>query len=148
MIQVYSRMVLSNFVEIWLVLGGHLLIMGWIGGAFFLSELHLESIDRKDGPRTAVFILSCTVDWTSVSDLVCSDLMSAYEGKFYKIIDVEPVQQLLVQGRRSTMAKTKQVSNWATKEIRKAAKTNQNSWWVFSKINQYGVPPNQRVFSG
>ncbi|KAI5736353.1 hypothetical protein M8J76_002381 [Diaphorina citri] len=56
------------------------------------------------------------------------DLMSAYEGKFYKIIDVEPVQQLLVQGRRSTMAKTKQVSNWATKEIRKAAKTNQNSW--------------------
>uniref|UniRef100_A0A8D9ACX1 Importin subunit beta-1 n=1 Tax=Cacopsylla melanoneura TaxID=428564 RepID=A0A8D9ACX1_9HEMI len=55
------------------------------------------------------------------------DLMSAYEGKFYKIIDVEPVQQLLIQGRRSTVSKTKQVSNWATKEIRKVAKTQQTS---------------------
>lgn len=57
-----------------------------------------------------------------------SDLMSAYEGKFYKIIDVEPIQQLLVKGRRSTETKTKQLSNWATKEIRKVAKTNQSSW--------------------
>lgn len=55
------------------------------------------------------------------------DLMSSYEGKFYKLIDVEPIQQLLVQGRRSTVGKTKQVSIWATKEIRKASKTLQNS---------------------
>ncbi|XP_026682914.1 importin subunit beta-like [Diaphorina citri] len=67
------------------------------------------------------------------------DLMSAYEGKFYKIIDVEPVQQLLVQGRRSTMAKTKQVSNWATKEIRKAAKTNQNSCYTLMRLKNHNA---------
>lgn len=55
------------------------------------------------------------------------DLMTAYEGKFYKIIDVEPIQQLLIQGRRSEEAKTKQVSTWATKELRKASKLHQNS---------------------
>lgn len=43
------------------------------------------------------------------------------------LLDVEPISELLTQGRRSKTSKTKTLSQWATKEIRKLKNAN-NSW--------------------
>lgn len=42
------------------------------------------------------------------------------------LLDVEPINELLTQGRRSKSGKTKTLSQWATKEIRKLK--NANAW--------------------
>ncbi|XP_059088722.1 importin subunit beta-1-like [Tigriopus californicus] len=47
------------------------------------------------------------------------DLCSAFGANLLSILDVEPISNLLTQGRRSKIAKTKTLSQWATKEIRK-----------------------------
>lgn len=47
------------------------------------------------------------------------DLCTAFGTKLLDILDVEPVNELLTQGRRSKINKTKSLANWATKEIRK-----------------------------
>lgn len=56
-----------------------------------------------------------------------SDLCTAFGAKLLDILDVEPVNELLTQGRRSKINKTKSLANWATKEIRKL-KQNTSSW--------------------
>jgi importin subunit beta-1 len=43
------------------------------------------------------------------------------------MLDVDPVAELLTQGRRSKTTKTKTLSQWATKEIRKL-KNASSSW--------------------
>ena len=43
------------------------------------------------------------------------------------LLDAEPIHDLLTQGRRSKNSKTKTLSQWATKEIRKLKNAN-NSW--------------------
>jgi len=43
------------------------------------------------------------------------------------LVDVEPITELLTQGRRSKTGKTKSLSQWATKEIRKL-KNASNTW--------------------
>lgn len=43
------------------------------------------------------------------------------------LLDVEPISDLLTQGRRSKITKTKALSQWATKEIRKLKNAN-NIW--------------------
>lgn len=43
------------------------------------------------------------------------------------MFDVEPISELLTQGRRSKTSKTKTLSQWATKEIRKL-KNASNTW--------------------
>lgn len=47
------------------------------------------------------------------------DLCSAFGSDIVSILDVEPIAELLTQGRRSKAQKTKTLSTWATKEIRK-----------------------------
>lgn len=47
------------------------------------------------------------------------DLCSAYGRDIVALLDVEPIGDLLTQGRRSKTTKTKTLSTWATKEIRK-----------------------------
>lgn len=47
------------------------------------------------------------------------DLCSAYGRDIVALLDVEPISDLLTQGRRSKTTKTKTLSTWATKEIRK-----------------------------
>jgi len=47
------------------------------------------------------------------------DLCTAFGGKVLPILDVEPIQDLLTQGRRSRVSKTKTLATWATKEVRK-----------------------------
>jgi len=47
------------------------------------------------------------------------DLCSAYGRDIVTLLDVEPISDLLTQGRRSKTTKTKTLSTWATKEIRK-----------------------------
>uniref|UniRef100_A0A0A9X169 Importin subunit beta n=3 Tax=Lygus hesperus TaxID=30085 RepID=A0A0A9X169_LYGHE len=48
------------------------------------------------------------------------DLCSAFGPKVITLLDTEPVRGLLNQGRRSTVTKTKNVSIWATKMLRKS----------------------------
>ncbi len=48
-----------------------------------------------------------------------SDLCLAFGSSILSLVDVEPIAELLTQGRRSKVAKTKTLSQWATKEIRK-----------------------------
>jgi len=47
------------------------------------------------------------------------DLCAAYGRDIVGLIDVEPISDLLTTGRRSKTNKTKSLSTWATKEIRK-----------------------------
>jgi len=47
------------------------------------------------------------------------DLCSAYGRDIVALLDVEPISDLLTQGRRSKTTKTKTLSTWATKEVRK-----------------------------
>lgn len=48
-----------------------------------------------------------------------SDLLSSFGQSVLPLLDVEPISDLLVAGRRSKTSKTKTLSTWATKEIRK-----------------------------
>ena len=41
------------------------------------------------------------------------------------LLDVDPISDLLTCGRRSKVSKTKQLSQWATKEIRKLKNMSQ-----------------------
>ena len=47
------------------------------------------------------------------------DLCAAFGRDIVTLLDVEPISDLLTAGRRSRTSKTKTLSNWATKEIRK-----------------------------
>jgi len=47
------------------------------------------------------------------------DLCGSFGRDIVTILDVEPISDLLTQGRRSKTTKTKTLSTWATKEIRK-----------------------------
>ena len=47
------------------------------------------------------------------------DLCSAFGRDIVGLLDVEPISELLTMGRRSKASKTKTLSNWATKEIKK-----------------------------
>lgn len=48
-----------------------------------------------------------------------SDLCSAFGVQMVSLLDVDPISELLTCGRRSKASKTKTLSQWATKEIRK-----------------------------
>lgn len=48
-----------------------------------------------------------------------SDLCSAFGVQMVSLLDVDPISELLTCGRRSKASKTKNLSQWATKEIRK-----------------------------
>jgi importin subunit beta-1 len=56
-----------------------------------------------------------------------SDLCTAFGAKMLPLLDVEPINDMLAQGRRSRTSKTKTLSNWATKEVRKL-KLATSSW--------------------
>lgn len=47
------------------------------------------------------------------------DLCAAFGKDIVSLLDVEPISELLTLGRRSKASKTKTLSNWATKEIKK-----------------------------
>lgn len=47
------------------------------------------------------------------------DLCAAFGAKMLPLLDVEPINDLLTQGRRSRVSKTKTLATWATKEVRK-----------------------------
>lgn len=47
------------------------------------------------------------------------DMCAAFGSNMLHLLDVEPIAELLTQGRRSKTSKTKMLSQWATKEIRK-----------------------------
>ena len=64
------------------------------------------------------------IDFSSHLDF--SDLCAAFGGHMLSLLDVEPINELLTQGRRSKSGKTKTLSQWATKEIRKLK--NANAW--------------------
>lgn len=52
------------------------------------------------------------------------DLCAAYGANMITLLDAEPIHDLLTQGRRSKNSKTKTLSQWATKEIRKLKNAN------------------------
>ncbi|XP_046999145.1 importin subunit beta-1 isoform X1 [Schistocerca americana] len=59
------------------------------------------------------------------------DLCTAFGAKMLQLLDVEPITELLTQGRRSRVTKTKTLATWATREVRKlksAAATPASSW--------------------
>jgi len=53
------------------------------------------------------------------------DLCSAFGVQMVSLLDVDPISDLLTCGRRSKVSKTKQLSQWATKEIRKLKNMSQ-----------------------
>lgn len=58
----------------------------------------------------------------------CRDLCAAFGVHMLSMLEAEPISELLTQGRRSKTAKTKTLSQWATKEIRKLKNATANSW--------------------
>ena len=59
----------------------------------------------------------------------CRDLCTAFGAHLLPLVDTEPITEMLAIGRRSKTTKTKTLSNWATKEIRRL-KTPSSSWLV------------------
>lgn len=55
---------------------------------------------------------------SSCSGLV-GDLVSTYGVRVLPVLDTEPIQKLLLHGRKSSTQRTKTLSSWAAKEIRK-----------------------------
>lgn len=55
------------------------------------------------------------------------DLCAAFGTQILTLLDSEPISELLTQGRRSKTTKTKTLSQWATKEIRKLKNASNTS---------------------
>merc|ERR1719336_3126764 len=55
----------------------------------------------------------------AASSGLIGDLCAAFGRDIVTLLDVEPISELLTVGRRSKTSKTKTLSTWATKEIRK-----------------------------
>ena len=64
-------------------------------------------------------------------------MCSAFGVQLIKLVDTEPVSEMLAIGRRSKTAKTKTLSNWATKEIRRLKAAAGSSWSVFQGHLKY-----------
>ncbi|XP_021937576.1 importin subunit beta-1 [Zootermopsis nevadensis] len=62
------------------------------------------------------------------------DLCTAFGAKMLPLLDVEPINELLSQGRRSRVSKTKTLATWATKEVRKL-KTATSSWTDYDMVD-------------
>ena len=71
-----------------------------------------------------IIILYC---FSIIFNFIFSDLCSAFGTNMIALLDVEPITELLTQGRRSKTSKTKTLSQWATKEIRKL-KNSTSAW--------------------
>ncbi len=56
------------------------------------------------------------------------DLCAAFGVHMLPLLEAEAINELLTQGRRSKTSKTKTLSQWATKEIRKLKNATSNSW--------------------
>ncbi|XP_073988755.1 importin subunit beta Fs(2)Ket isoform X2 [Rhodnius prolixus] len=54
-----------------------------------------------------------------VSAGLIGDLCSTFGSKVIGMLDTDPIKSLLAQGRRSGVTKTKNISMWATKELKK-----------------------------
>lgn len=87
-------------------------------------------------PHIVAYIMSVAQDpersdgCVSACAGLIGDLCLAYGASMLQLVDVEAISDLLTSGRRSKTSKTKTLSQWATKEIRKLknATNNQNSW--------------------
>lgn len=53
------------------------------------------------------------------------DLCTAFGAPMLTFLDLEPINEMLMQGRRSRVNRTKTLATWATKELRKL-KNNTN----------------------
>ena len=62
---------------------------------------------------------NCSDASVAASAGLIGDLCAAFGPTIVTLLDVEPISDLLTAGRRSRTSKTKTLSNWATKEIRK-----------------------------
>lgn len=47
------------------------------------------------------------------------DMCVAFGGPMLLLLDLEPINEMLTQGRRSRVTRTKTLATWATKELRK-----------------------------
>ncbi|XP_054282000.1 importin subunit beta-1-like isoform X2 [Macrosteles quadrilineatus] len=70
-----------------------------------------------------ITLVACDTDKADSNVAACAgligDLCSAFGSKLFAMLDVDPVNELLTQGRRSRVSKTKTLATWATKEMRK-----------------------------
>lgn len=55
----------------------------------------------------------------AVASGIIGDLCTAFGAPMVPVLDVEPINEMLAQGRRSRTSRTKTVATWATKELRK-----------------------------
>lgn len=60
---------------------------------------------------------------------IFSDLCLTYGPRLLGALETEPVTELLTQGRRSRINRTKALATWATKEIRKLKTATQQASW-------------------
>jgi importin subunit beta-1 len=51
----------------------------------------------------------------------------AYGAKVLPLVDAEPMSEILTEGRRSRITKTKNIATWATREVRKL-RNHATSW--------------------
>lgn len=80
---------------------------------------------REHVPFIMSFVTSVAAD-DEKSDLVVAsaaglvgDLCSVFNGQMLPLVEIEPISNLLILGRRSKTNKTRTLSTWATKEIRR-----------------------------
>ncbi|CAH1388967.1 unnamed protein product [Nezara viridula] len=90
--------------------------------------------------------LTCISRDTSKQDKVLAgsaglvgDLCSAFGPKVIPLLDIDPINELLTQGRRSRINKTKAVSNWASKEMRRYKATIANAASCGSEVVTNGA---------
>ncbi|XP_076054575.1 importin subunit beta Fs(2)Ket isoform X2 [Oratosquilla oratoria] len=86
------------------------------------QEVHLL---RSHVPLMISFITSVATDEEKTDPVIAGsagligDLCSVFGADMLELVETEPINSLLTQGRRSKTSKTKTLATWATKEIRK-----------------------------
>lgn len=55
---------------------------------------------------------------------IVGDLCAAFGAPMVQLLDLEPINEMLTQGRRSRISRTKTLATWATKELRKLKNAN------------------------
>ncbi|VDL92291.1 unnamed protein product [Schistocephalus solidus] len=117
------------------------------------SHVHLEPSPQLQFVATHVpFILSfiqhagsdpiCTEEIISSSCGLIGDLVSAFGSEILPIVDVEPIQNILTQGRRAKSGRTRNVAIWATKEIKKMQNAAKAEQLGAQSVLPTGITPN------
>lgn len=84
-----------------------------------------QDTDHSDGTIAVAAGRFSSIFLEPLSNVFCiakgivGDLCSGFGAPMLPLLDLEPINEMLAQGRRSRISRTKTLASWATKELRK-----------------------------